>query len=158
MKTVSEKLKQGFGFDLILQNNAYYLIVAYKQCDTNLRMQMLNNGDVNDKKWRGLVSVILQFIILNGGKCSATTLQQQFFDKINTSEFGSPKQIIQMLKQQKWIHETAKNDNGHQHFSLGARASIETRPSWQYKAAHQLVTGQDPSQEDIVLVTNQCKQ
>eukprot|EP01083_Nonionella_stella_P236133 829612_1 len=153
-----QKLRKGFGFDLIEAPNKsqYYVIIKGRDNDDDnirqLRGRMLNYDD-NLKAWRGLVSVVLQLLILHGNKCEKNIFNHNLFDKIDTQQFGSQKQIITELKQQKWIIEEKETTGDERcYYKIGIRANIETASEWQYNAAFQLVNnGMMPPHDDRAL-------
>ena len=155
------KLSQGFGFDLIEAPNksSYFVVVkkderarndAEQERQQQLRGRLLNL-DENLKRYRGLISVVLQLLILHGNKCEKDILNHQLFDRMDTSCFGSQKQIIQDLKQQKWIEEEKEPNDERIYYRLGPRVNIETLSEWQYIAAFELVNGMRPPNNDRAL-------
>ena len=156
-----QKLLQGFGFDLIEAPNrtSYFLCVKGEkrmrgnndgEQERQLRGKMLNY-DENLRAHRGLVSVVLQLLILYGNKCEKDIFNHIMFEKIDTSIFGSPQQIIKDLKQQKWIEEEKEANNERAYYRLGPRANIETQSEWMYIGAFELVNGMRPPHNDRAL-------
>lgn len=110
------------------------------------RRSLLLNIDEDIKAYRGLVSYVAQLLILNGGSMRVREFDYEFFDKLNTEQFGTRKQIIQKLKQQKWMNEY--KDNEHVFYELGTRFSIETSIEWQYSECYELVNNSKPAVND----------
>lgn len=153
-----QKLSQGFGFDLIEAPNktSYFLIIKQPQRrnlnenEKQLQGKILNY-DENLKKYRGLISVVLQLLILHGNKCEKDIFNHILFEKLDTSIFGTQQQIIKELKQQKWIEEEKEPNDERIYIKLGPRSNIETQSEWQYIASFELVNGMRPRDNDRAL-------
>eukprot|EP00485_Elphidium_margaritaceum_P023914 CAMPEP_0202712380 /NCGR_PEP_ID=MMETSP1385-20130828/39546_1 /ASSEMBLY_ACC=CAM_ASM_000861 /TAXON_ID=933848 /ORGANISM="Elphidium margaritaceum" /LENGTH=246 /DNA_ID=CAMNT_0049372397 /DNA_START=34 /DNA_END=777 /DNA_ORIENTATION=- len=166
---VRKKLSEGFGFDLIegSKKTTYFVVV---QCDRNdilsepepeiQQRGRLLNYDEHLKKYRGLIAVVLQLLILNNYRLEKDTLHHQLFEKLDTSVFGAPNDIIKELKTQKWIEEEREASEERTYIKLGPRANIETFSEWQYIAASELVNGMRPAENDRCLqrIENERKQ
>merc|ERR1712083_314642 len=96
----------------------------------------------------GLVSVVLQFLVLHGNKAEKDIFCHQLFDKLDTECFGSRKQIITDLKQQKWIEEEKEQGDERVYVKVGPRADIETTSEFQYYSAFHLVNGHYPDPQN----------
>ena len=150
---------QGFGFDLVEAPNksSYFVVIKppqrREQTENEKQLQgRILNYDENLKKYRGLICVVLQLLILHGNKCEKDIFNHILFEKLDTSIFGAtPQQIIKELKQQKWIEEEKEPNDERTYFKLGPRANIETQSEWQYIAAFELVNGMRPPQNDRAL-------
>lgn len=94
------------------------------------------------------MSVVLQVLVLHGGKCAKDLFCHQLFDKLDTDCFGSRAQIITDLKHQKWIEEEKESKTERLHIKLGPRATIETSLEEQYFSAFHLVNGCYPNEND----------
>lgn len=144
MILVAQKLEHGWGLCLCEAPNKRQLFLAIKQEDDPQRKainaRMLNLHE-DDKAWRGLVSVTLQLLILFGQRCETNAFENYLFTRLDTRQFGTQKQIMAQLKQQKWISIDIEPDSERQFYILGPRANIETSTELQYTAAQQLVNG-----------------
>jgi len=157
-----KKLVQGFGFELkeAANKSTYFLVMkdeprgrgtaaAVKQ--KNLRARILNE-DPSTRRWRGFVSVVLQFLVLHGNTTEKDVFEHQLFDNLDTECFGSRKQIVAELKQQKWIvEEKEQSGDGRVYIGVGPRAHIETSLEAQYCSAYRLVNGTFPDDNDRAL-------
>ena len=151
-----KKLTQGFGFELREAANkvSYFLVIQDEPNrgknmvkERKLRARILNSNE-ELKKWRGLVSIVVQTLILHGGKCEKDIFCHQFFDKLDTDYFGSRKQIITELKQQKWIEEEKEQNDDRVYVKVGPRADIETTLEYQYISAYKLFNGHFPDPQN----------
>mmetsp|Transcript_65075 Transcript_65075/g.103593 ORF Transcript_65075/g.103593 Transcript_65075/m.103593 type:complete len:260 (-) Transcript_65075:180-959(-) len=155
-----KKLAAGFGFDFVeAPNRTSYFVVVKQDRSRNeqeeerqnqLRGRLLNY-DQDLKKYRGLICVVLQLLILNGNKCEKDKFNHLLFDKLDTTPFGNQNEIIRDLKTQKWIEEEKEQNDERVYYTLGPRADIESMSEWQYIAAFELVNGMRPPDNDRAL-------
>ena len=156
IEAAKTKLAKGFGFQLVENKNGFFLVCKDEirtqnaENEMKLRGKLLNCNE-SLKQYRGLIAVVLQVITLYGNKVEKDIFQHAVFDRLDTSQFGSPKQIIAALKQEKWIEEDKETQTERAYYRIGPRANIETKSEYMYISAYELMEGHRPPSDDRAL-------